>query len=291
MAEVRFIVNQKGADMPVFENYLFTKHSESGQKTIYRCRDRLCKARLHMENAEVWRTTEHNHAADVREIVALETQANLRKRALDTMEQPRQIFQAVVRDMPIQVASKLPSYRAIQRKIERVRKAGGVQLPDPTTLAEIETNTYQRLTHDGSQFLLWDSGENDVERIVMFATQENLQRLHASQTWLGDGTFKVAPRVFFQLYTVHAVVNSKVTPLVYALLPNKTTPNYIRIFAKLHEKISELEGMTDDFGGPTLMLLDFEQGAISGIQDVFPDTTVKGQCCTKRFTFKKFTQL
>ena len=49
--------------------------------------------------------------------------------------------------------------------------------------------------------------------------------------------------------------------------------------------------MADDFGGPTLMLLDFEQGAISGIQDVFPDTTVKGQCCTKRFTFKKFTQL
>ena len=244
-----------------------------------------------MEKAEVWRTTEHNHAADVEEIVALETQANLRKRALDTMEQPRQIFQAVVRDMSIQVASKLPSYRAIQRKIERVRKAGGVQLPNPTTLAEIETNTYQRLTHDGSQFLLWDSGKEDVERIVMFATQENLQRLHASQTWLGDGTFKVAPRVFFQLYTVHAFVNSKVTPPVYAFLPNKTAPNYVRIFAKLHEKISELKEMTDDFGGPTLMLLDFEQVAISGTHDVFPDTTVKGQCCTKRFTFKKFTEL
>ena len=37
-----------------------------------------------------------------------------------------------------------------------------------------------------------------------------------------DGTFSVAPDVFYQVYTIHGVIENAVIPLVYALLPNKT---------------------------------------------------------------------
>ena len=37
-----------------------------------------------------------------------------------------------------------------------------------------------------------------------------------------DGTFKVVPTIFFQLWTIHAMYESHTVPLMYALLTNKT---------------------------------------------------------------------
>lgn len=43
-----------------------------------------------------------------------------------------------------------------------------------------------------------------------------------------DGTFKVTPSIFFQVYTIHVMYKDAVVPLVYALLPNKTEETYQR---------------------------------------------------------------
>lgn len=77
-------------------------------------------------------------------------------------------------------------------------------------------------------FLLHDSGESDVNRIIVFATKRNLECLGRAGAWFCDGTFKVVPSLFYQLYTVHALCNGIVVPLVYGLLPNKTEETYRR---------------------------------------------------------------
>lgn len=83
-------------------------------------------------------------------------------------------------------------------------------------------------TAKGDSFLLHDSGEGDSERILIFATERNLSCLAQATTWFADGTFKVTPEQFYQLYTVHATVNGVVVPMVYGLLPNKSEATYRR---------------------------------------------------------------
>ena len=36
-----------------------------------------------------------------------------------------------------------------------------------------------------------------------------------------DGTFKLCPEIFYQIYTIHALNNDQVFPSAFALLPNK----------------------------------------------------------------------
>ena len=55
---------------------------------------------------------------------------------------------------------------------------------------------------------------------MIFSTIDNLQNLAAADTYFCDGTFSACPRLYYQIYSIHALVNDKMFPLVFALLPN-----------------------------------------------------------------------
>ena len=80
-----------------------------------------------------------------------------------------------------------------------------------------------------------DTGQTDRNHLVAFATVGNLEKLCEAETIYIDGTFKANPQLFYQLFTVHAVYNGQHFPFVYALLPNKTTSTYNRLFTKLND--------------------------------------------------------
>ena len=67
---------------------------------------------------------------------------------------------------------------------------------------------------------------SETPRVIVFATEENVKELARAKTWFLDGTFKTAPNIFLQLLTIHGIVRDHPFPLVYALLPNKTTDSY-----------------------------------------------------------------
>ncbi|KAH9374567.1 hypothetical protein HPB48_017416 [Haemaphysalis longicornis] len=77
-------------------------------------------------------------------------------------------------------------------------------------------------------FLLHDSGERYVNRIIVFATKRKLECLGRPGAWFRNGTFKVVPSLFYQLYTVYDLCNGIVVPLVCGILPNKTEETYRR---------------------------------------------------------------
>ena len=239
MAEIRFTTNQKGAKSCIFKDFSYNLHRVGDGKIIWRCRDRKCHGRIHTVDNDVIHESDHSHPPSKLAVISFEAQAAIKKRALDSHDQPRQIYQDATSALPIQVSSKLPSYNAIQRKVERVRKAAGTDLKTPASLAEIQTDRYLR-SNRGERFLLFDTGSDDSDRIIAFAADANLLELYRSDTWLGDGTFKVAPSLFFQLYSVHGIIGSKTFPLVYALLLNKQRRTYSRLFENLRQKILEL---------------------------------------------------
>ena len=92
-------------------------------------------------------------------------------------------------------------------------------------------------TNKGDSFLIYDSGPTNG-RILIFATQKNLDILVQSKHWYDDGNFKTVPSIFGQLYTIHGVKSGKIMPLVYALLPNKTEETYKKFLVALKEKNS-----------------------------------------------------
>ena len=95
-----------------------------------------------------------------------------------------------------------------------------------------------------ADFVLYDSGPGE-ERIIILGCNELLDALARASMWLADGTFKVVPSLFFQLYTIHFQFVHGINPAaLYCLLKNKTrshmTVSWIRCcisFHRLHRRL------------------------------------------------------
>ena len=124
----------------------------------------------------------------------------------------------------------------------------------------------------GENFLLHDSGPAAGQnRILIFGTQKGLQMLSDAKVWLADGTFKTAPRLFKQNYTVHGSLQGFTLPGVYACLPNKQQKTYKKFWAALWDHL----GMEDDDDSKTL-LVDFEKASYQAAQEEFEEIDLGG---------------
>lgn len=59
-----------------------------------------------------------------------------------------------------------------------------------------------------------------------------------------DGTFKVAPNGFTQLYTIHAwgEFEFEAVPIVHVVLRSKTVATYTYVLQQIRNKVEELHG-------------------------------------------------
>jgi hypothetical protein len=114
-----------------------------------------------------------------------------------------------------------------------------------------------------------DSGSEDEKRILVFATEGMVDLLTRYGHWFVDGTFRVSPNIYYQLLTVHVLVNETTIPCLYALLPDKTTETYRRFWRCVKDGAdTELK--------PLSILSDFELASIQSIKAEFPTTNVVG---------------
>ena len=106
----------------------------------------------------------------------------------------------------------------------------------------------------------------NIYRIFGDVTMKNL--LNLSNTWLVDGTFKLSPEIFYQIYTIHVELNGFSPPCVYVLLPNKTEKTYNRMIEMLSEETNP---------NPGKILADFEKAALNAFSQKFPHAEIS--CC------------
>lgn len=112
--------------------------------------------------------------------------------------------------------------------------------PLPSSVNEITIPNEYALKNDGSQFLVYDSSANSAGRILIFCSPQMGDVLKTSTQWVVDGTFKVAPEVFFQVYTVHCCVHGSVLPAAYILTTRKTERTYTQAFEALNRHCNGL---------------------------------------------------
>ena len=74
----------------------------------------------------------------------------------------------------------------------------------------------------------------DCNGRIFFTSEKILRRLNLAKFWIMNGTFKTAPTVFRQLYTIHANIGSesnvRIVPLVYSLMSAKSEELYRTLF-------------------------------------------------------------
>lgn len=72
---------------------------------------------------------------------------------------------------------------------------------------EIQLSAEFTVTAKGEKFLLYDN-ESESNRIIMFATNGNIEMLAKCNEIFCDGTFGIVPTMFSQLYTIHGTIIS-----------------------------------------------------------------------------------
>ena len=64
--------------------------------------------------------------------------------------------------------------------------------------------------------------DGDAERMINLATQQNVRLLCDADVLFMDGTFKIAPEMFHQVYSIYIMNSGIMIPVAVILLPSKT---------------------------------------------------------------------
>lgn len=287
MEEVCAVVrSQKGNEKISIRGYLMVRERRRKNAVYWCCQSRKlldCKGRavteVSNEEHHLKKFVQHNHAPVASDSGVAKAVWSLKDRAKETNEFPCKIVQETFVTIPENVEPYMPSRDALRQTIKRIRKGKGPA--EPRTLDEIDI-PIRLQKFNGEQFLVRSVSDGE-EKILLFTTALNVQRLSLARYWIMDGTFKTVPSLFYQLYTVHAPVgyeNSRILPLIFALMTKKSEENYKILF----QNVTDFAEENDIILKPETIITDLELAAINASKSEFPDVRNKvclfhlGQC-------------
>ena len=82
------------------------------------------------------------------------------------------------------------------------------------------------------------------------------------------GTFKLSPKIFYQIYTIYVLNNNQVFSRSFALLPNKNEDTYNRLFREVSNAVIRQGNESTD------TLIDFERAAVNAVTNQMPQLQV-----------------
>ena len=103
-------------------------------------------------------------------------------------------------------------------------------------------------------------------RIIIFSSDEQINILQSTHHFLADGTFKVVPEMFYQLYIIHTIYRDHVFSVMYPLLRRKDTGTYRQL-------INEILKFAPQWT-PHSIMIDFEKTCINVYEEIFPNIAV-----------------
>lgn len=255
--------------------HIFDFSKLGSNKRIWVCqqrRQRGCKVRLH--TSPIMNTLSlnsvigvHSHEPDPAKVEVKKAIRKIQHEASTSTATPAQILANHLPSLSPAAFGKLPRSDHIKRGIRNVRCKTSGSLVVPHRREDINLPTAFTMTKSNNKFLLFDSGPSP-DRIMMFATAENLEFLKNADVMLIDGTFKSSPVLFAQLFVFHGFRSNTSFPCVYCLMPNRTTATYTRL-------LDALKALSPGLAPRTIMS-DYERSSINAFEDAFPLAEQKG---------------
>ncbi|CAF0793861.1 unnamed protein product [Rotaria sordida] len=197
----------------------------------------------------------HSHAPQPDRVPAIQLKNDIKARASTTDESSSSIFHSTLRTHPLIAVGELPRNEALMPMIRRQRTVETVDADD--RLPEKLRKTYR-----DENFILQED-----YNLIIFTTKTNLSILKQNKHWFTDGTFKMCPDDYYQLFTLHAMMTNAIIPIGYGLLIGKSTEDYNLFFEKVLEQ--------DDFQSESIMT-DFETGTINSVKEMLPNVLYIG---------------
>ena len=259
---------EKNKPLLLLNGFNYTIDRSTDKKTYWKCeysRTVKCKGRVHTDLNQTTilsDSTEHNHPASAVNVEIRLFQENIRTRAVNTTESTQHVVDHCLSNASDQMVARLPNFKYVKRTVQRQRQKNDLpKIPQDKSFAVVPPSL--TITTRDEPFLQFDSGSGD-HRVLIFASPNQLDILSEAEEILIDGTFKVTPTIFTQLYTIHGVYRNGVFPLVFALLSDKQQQTYQKL-------INELRRLCPSWN-PKSVMVDFEKAAINAFEATFNST-------------------
>ena len=163
-----------------------------------------CKARLTTSGDRVVssRDPDHNHTGNGSIALARKAVGEMKNKITDSTVAPSSSQAAVMSQLPDDTLMALPRRATVSKALRRHRKKVTDAANRDTPLPAIPKDLLFDIPESFADIVVFDSGSGD-NRLILISCHELLDGLARASMWLADGTFKVVPSVFFQLYTIH----------------------------------------------------------------------------------------
>ena len=197
---------KKGRGVNLLHNgYRYSKDKKNTAGVQYwKCAVRSCTGRAHTtgnDEVQLFKSTDHDHGPDMEAALSAKMKSDLCERAADNPTLPmKEVYnQYMSSDAPPLEDDLLePQLRSCKSQMYRVRRQNMSSLP--ASREDINLEGQWALTNDNKQFLLHQDDD-----MVLFATDNNLEMMAAADVIFMDGTFKISPPQFTQLFTLHII--------------------------------------------------------------------------------------
>ena len=257
--DFKLIKTQKGKPKLVVQGYQYCQNGENSKQEIrWRCQlyqRSKCPGRIKSKGTMIIEGSfeEHNHWPCHKEAAIAQLKATVKEKA-NTREGTAQIINAAFKELPRGCEGFIPKISSLKRNIQRERRKN---LPaEPEGVSAYVMDEKHKLSIEGELFLLFDSacdqmvdsnaseddegGRNeDTRRLIILGTKQNVKYLAEAKTWYADGTFGSCPKIFKQLYIIHADVHGAVVPLLFALCTHKDQHIYQELLCAIKRKCAE----------------------------------------------------
>ena len=135
------------------------------------------------------------------------------------------------------IAADFPPFRSVQSELFKERRC--FIPPEPKSVQDLDLES--GFLFEGEENIIkGDTIISENKRVVMFITNALLDVLARGKQILGDGTFKITPSLFHQVFCISSQVDLDGTfvTCAYVLLPDKTKESYNVMFSMLKEALS-----------------------------------------------------
>ena len=255
-------------------NFVYRIDRTLEMKKYWKCEVKNCKARVHTTSDSeglivICKTVgDHSHSANPTKPKVYGTLARMKESAKESQLSARSLIANASASLDDAGCYLMPSTATLSRNIRKWRQENVQAPPIPDARNGYVIPVAFQCLESGENILLYDSGEDNENRILIFGTNSGLDDLENYRNWACDGTFKCSPDIYYQLYTLHIHIDNVSIPRIFALLPNKSTETYDTFFHVLKDLRSTLQ--------PDTLMLDFEKASYDSFKNNFPTANVTG---------------
>ncbi|KAG0435042.1 hypothetical protein DMUE_4914 [Dictyocoela muelleri] len=225
---------QRVGIMLILQGYLYVIFFRYGNRVRWRCKNKICKGFLTIENdyLPVNKEVIHSCRSDEGKTNAILAKKKILERCRSTNEEFTSIFTAESSNLTTHDLTELTLFENLRDFRRRVRNERDKYLNIP----QIDIPITLQSTLNGVKFLQHDSGVSSDNRYIIFFSDDFSDYIRELKIVILDGKFRSAPNQFYQLHTIYGYFYGKSIHLIFIVSKDKTEETYTQVFSFLKER-------------------------------------------------------